>query len=327
MSLMTVATGRDSGSHPVPWLAVALVFAYGTLRAGQPNHSRFLAGRRFRLGTLRKHRLRAGLHPWVEPWEGGVVVGEVVDVDDRLLAALDDLEGVGIGLYRRVAANIVIDDGSSVGAWVWVGGSIAATADPVVPGGDWMQAYAWYVAYGSNLCRERFLLYIEGGPHPVTGGEHVGARDRTPPRADLALTIPHRLLFAQSSRTWEGGGVAFVDPEAGSGAAHGRAWLVTREQLADVLAQEAGCAPPELPDAVLRASKPVDVADPPRWYSCVVPLGMRDGWPMATFTAGDAATFERRPPGAAYRAVVARGLSEIGVPDATAEAYIDEAAA
>jgi gamma-glutamylcyclotransferase (GGCT)/AIG2-like uncharacterized protein YtfP len=312
ISILTVVTDRDTGAASPTVAAVSLVFAYGTLRAGQPNHSRFLAGHRGRRGVLRDHRLHAGAYPWIEAWPGGRVVGEVFDVDDHLLAALDDLEGADVGLYRRAAADIALDVGRTLGAWVWIGGSVALESDPVVAGGDWLKAYAWYVAYGSNLCRERFLLYLAGGPHPVTGEEHRGAREATPPRADLAVSIPHRLVFSRTGRAWEGGGVAFVDPAVGSGVAHGRAWLITREQLADVLAQEAGCDAPVLGDDVLRAPAPVDVA-PGRWYGCVVPLGDRDGWPMATFTAADAAAHPLRAPGPAYRDVVARGLREIDV--------------
>lgn len=304
---------------------MALIFVYGTLRTGQSNHRRLLSGRRSAAATLAGHRLRAGTFPWIEPHPGGLVVGEVVEVDDHELGVLDRLEDVAGGLYRRVEATVEVAPDGLETAWVWVGGTVAKADDPVMDGGDWTQAYAWYVAYGSNLCRDRFLLYLVGGPHPVTGAQHVGARDPAPPRADRPFPLDHAIRFARSAPSWGGGGCAFLDPEPGSGRAHGRAWLIRREQLADVLAQEAGCRPPPLEDDVLRASGPTEIAPLPSWYGLVVPLGELDGWPAVTFTAADAASHPPSAPSAAYRDVVLCGLTEIGVDHDAAVAYVDAA--
>jgi hypothetical protein len=94
----------------------------------------------------------------------------------------------------------------------------------------------WYLGYGSNLNRARFACYVEGGTPPGAGRTYAGCRDRTPPRDTTALTVPGRLTFAGESTVW-GGGLAFLDPE-GDGEVHGRAYLVTEEQLADVAEQE-----------------------------------------------------------------------------------------
>lgn len=89
----------------------------------------------------------------------------------------------------------------------------------------------WYVAYGSNLFRERFRCYLSGG-RPAGGARHYpGCRDPRPARAELSVTVPGGIYFALTSQTW-GGGMAFYDPAlpgraaaylAGRPGAHG-AW-------------------------------------------------------------------------------------------------------
>lgn len=106
-----------------------------------------------------------------------------------------------------------------------------------------MDADVWYVAYGSNLSWRRFRCYLEGGRPPGSGREHPPSRDPSRPADERAVVIPHRLYFAGCSASWDGGGVAFVDPEPGTGEALGRAYRVTREQLADIYAGENGMAP------------------------------------------------------------------------------------
>ncbi len=82
----------------------------------------------------------------------------------------------------------------------------------------------WYLAYGSNLHQERFARYV------------AGCRDTALPARWEARTVPGRMLFAGASLVW-GGGVAVFDP-SGDGEVAGRAYLLTEEQLDDVVTQE-----------------------------------------------------------------------------------------
>lgn len=112
-----------------------------------------------------------------------------------------------------------------------------------------MDADVWYVAYGSNLSRERFRCYLEGGRPIGSSRDHAPSRDPSPPADERPVVIPHRLYFAGRSTSWGGGGVAFVDPEPGDGETLARAYRLTREQLADVYAGENGMEPGlEVPD-------------------------------------------------------------------------------
>ncbi len=287
-----------------------LVFVYGTLRSGQDNHRRFLAGRPLAPAVLAGHELRLGAWPWVRPAAGSSVVGEVGDVDGTTLAQLDLLEDVAGGWYRRERCTVRLGGGGAVDAWVYVAGSVARSHDRLVAGGDWLGAHTWYVGYGSNLSRSRFGAYL------------ARCRDPSPPWRWAPVEVPHRLLFARESRRWGGGGVAFLDPVRTPGVRTlGRAWLVTWEQFADVLAQECGLPLGTVEAPALLAAG--CIAHPGHWYGCVVALGVREGWPMVTFTDEGAGALDLRAPGPAYRAVIVQGLAEShGLSGEEAAAYL-----
>ncbi len=287
-----------------------LVFVYGTLRPGQANHGRLLAGRAVAPAVLDGHELRLGDWPWVRAAAGSSVVGEVVAVEPEVLERIDRLEDVAGGLYRRGRVAVRLAGGEEAEAWTYLAGSVAATGDRLVPDGDWLGAFAWYVAYGSNLSAARFRRYLDR------------CRDPAEPWRWAAVEVPHRLLFARQSRHWGGGGVAFLDPAPTPGAAtRGRAWLLTRAQFADVLAQECGLAVGTVEVPVLDTA--FLVLHPGHWYGGVLPLGRLEGWPMVTFTDEAAADLVPGRPGAAYRAVVAEGLAEShGLSPAQADSYI-----
>ncbi|MEO5678151.1 MAG: gamma-glutamylcyclotransferase family protein [Acidimicrobiales bacterium] len=286
-----------------------LLFAYGTLRTGQAHHG-LLGGRPTAPAVLEGHDLRLGERLWVRPAPGCSVVGEAVEVDGATLARIDALEDVANGWYVRERCAVRLAGGAEVAAWTYRAGGVAGSGGRPVPGGDWLGAFAWYVAYGSNLSSSRFSRYL------------AACRDTSPPWRWAAVEVPHRLLFARESRTWGGGGVAFLDPATTPGVRTlGRAWLVTWEQLADVVAQECG-----LPVGSIEVP-PLDAAcvvlRPGHWYGCIVPLAWHQGWPMVTFTDETAADLERSGPGPTYRAVIAEGLAEAhGLGAAEASAYI-----
>jgi hypothetical protein len=140
----------------------------------------------------------------------------------------------------------------------------------------------WYLGYGSNLSRARFACYVEGGTPPGARRSYAGCRDRTPPRATVALRVPGRLTFAGESTVW-GGGMAFLDPD-GSSQVHGRAYLLTEGQLADVAAEETRydaqsvVAEHEgLPVVAFTRSEPLETAAPSAAYLGTILHGLADG--------------------------------------------------
>ncbi|MFE9251993.1 histone deacetylase [Streptomyces sp. NPDC007088] len=156
----------------------------------------------------------------------------------------------------------------------------------------------WYVSYGSNMCAERFGVYLRGGRAPGGRLAHPGCRDDAAPAGDVALELAGRLYFATESAVW-GGGRGFYDPAA-PGRVLARGYDITREQFRDVAAQEMYREPGEGPslDEVLAVPEagPVGAAAPagPRVrrvvcgdgrYETLLCLGALDGRPALTFTA------------------------------------------
>lgn len=165
----------------------------------------------------------------------------------------------------------------------------------------------WYVAYGSNMTWSRFRYYLEGGVLPETGRLHDGARDPSPPAADMPIWLPGRAYFATETQFW-GGGRILYDPDA-PGVTAGRAWLITAQQFCDIMAQEMKQAPDW--DLDLPVGEGESLAVGPGHYETVTCTGTMGGHPVLTFrapwSAGDA---EPLPPSPAYRAMIETGLRE-----------------
>ncbi len=166
----------------------------------------------------------------------------------------------------------------------------------------------WYVAYGSNLSWARFKCYLTGGTPPGALRANGGARDPSPPRADVALTLPGQVYFADTSAMW-GGGVAFYDPEVPA-STWARGYLLTGEQFTDVMAQELGGASGTIPSLpALAVGDRVEMTS--GRYGTLVVCGERDGILTATFTAPWAmADVDLTTPSLAYLATLAVGLAE-----------------
>jgi hypothetical protein len=71
----------------------------------------------------------------------------------------------------------------------------------------------WYVAYGSNLNRERFCHYLQGGRPDGVERDYPGCRDTSDELGSFGLLITGGIYFAGRSSSWRAG-MAFYDPEA-----------------------------------------------------------------------------------------------------------------
>lgn len=111
------------------------VFVYGTLRAGDYNHY-LLEGHDLVALTRTEPRFTlVSLGPYPAMIAGGdtAVVGEVYDVDDDTLAALDRLEGHP-DFYRR--KTIRLENGDEVLAYLLSPEQVQGM--PRIASGDWM---------------------------------------------------------------------------------------------------------------------------------------------------------------------------------------------
>ena len=111
------------------------VFVYGTLRSGGSQNHRMgsakLLGPAWTLGALFRIDWYPGLVP--DP-AGSPVRGDLYEVDDATLSALDEFEGPE---YRRESLPVRLADGSSTTAdlWVWYG---PTAPERLLVCGDWL---------------------------------------------------------------------------------------------------------------------------------------------------------------------------------------------
>ncbi|HAV92975.1 TPA: hypothetical protein DCW38_07350 [candidate division WOR-3 bacterium] len=142
-----------------------------------------------------------------------------------------------------------------------------------------------YAVYGSNLLRERFIYYIEGGK--FRGEIYNGCRDKTLPVDSGSMTIPYRLYFAKHSSSWENKGVAFLDHRLETDENYFvrvRLWQISEDQFRDIQEQEGD------------------------WYPDIIDLGKQDGLRIKTITGEH--IDEKNRPSESYLSVIRQGLME-----------------
>ncbi len=145
--------------------------------------------------------------------------------------------------------------------------------------------YLIYAAYGSNLLKERFMVYIKGGRY--RDRNYQGSKDKTEPQDLGWMYVPHRLYFAKSSSKWGNKGVAFLSCEKekdSSFHAVVRLWKVSQQQFEDIKKQEG------------------------RWYDVELELGEKDGFIIKTITG--CWKTEINKPSEEYLNVIRQGLKE-----------------
>jgi hypothetical protein len=164
---------------------------------------------------------------------------------------------------------------------------------------------AWYVAYGSNLRLDRLRCYLAGGRPPGAGRRHVGSQNPADPLDIRRIRLAGGIRFAGRSTLW-GGGVAFFDPEA-EGRVAARAYLLTLEQLNDLVSQETR-RPRDTDLRLDRVTRHRPGTLAAACYETVLHVGERSGWPMLTITSRR--DLDPAAPAAAYLWSIAAGLAE-----------------
>ena len=138
----------------------------------------------------------------------------------------------------------------------------------------------WYACYGSNTNEKCFVdRYL------------FKCKNKTYPRKQAQIIIPHELYFAKKSLKWKNKGVAFIDPEyCKTEKTLGRAYLITQDQFDEIRNMEG-----------------------PIWYDKLLELEKFDCYPVKTFTHSK--RYESKAPCMEYLNVIVSGLRE---------AYVDE---
>jgi hypothetical protein len=148
-----------------------------------------------------------------------------------------------------------------------------------------MTNYVWYLSYGSNLSKERFLCYIQGGTPTGSKKAEKGCRDHSLPLKDEAYEIPYPLYFSKNSSRWNGG-VAFIGkvPEKNARTL-ARMYLITKEQFMDVVSQENAGKQLNIDFEEVKQEKSKEIVD--AWYGNILYIGEKDGYPIYTFTSNE----------------------------------------
>jgi len=122
--------------------------------------------------------------------------------------------------------------------------------------------YLIYAAYGSNLLKERFMFYIEGGVY--RGKLYIGGAYKSEPEDLGYMYVPYRLYFAKKSPRWDNMGVAFLSCKKESNSDYHavvRLWKISETQFKDIQEQEGKI-----------------------WYNKTLFLGEKDGLEIKTIT-------------------------------------------
>lgn len=249
----------NGNTHPV--------FVYGTLMEGEHAHSMLSSsefGGYFQLKDYAMYDL--GGYPGIRPCSGESVLGELYFVNSAMISRMDHYESEG-SLYRRTPVTVCAGR-NTVRAEAYVYNQDVTGCRKMREVWNAQDTdLVWYAGYGSNLSSERFSCYISGGTCAENGRTYAGSSDPTPALAMRRRTYPGELYFGNSSSSWNGCGVAFYDPSQKTECdfVHMKCYLINRQQLHDVMAQE---------------------GPSPNWYGRLVCLELDErGIPVYTLTS------------------------------------------
>ena len=272
------------------FLRNTVLFIYGTLLRGRSNYDAYLSDSPY-LGKAELDGYALydlGNYPGMIPCPGELVRGELYEINPDTIKRIDQLEGEG-ELYLRKTVSVRYDNGEKLFAEAYIYNHEVLEKDRIPsefqPWGSYAN-HVWYASYGSNLLKERFMEYINGGIGKFNGKKYNKCADLTPPVASRTIEIPYAMYFGNESHPWGDGGVAFLD-ESKPGKTLGRAYLITKEQYDHVREGEGNNT---------------------NWYDKEIDLGKLHGIPVVTITNNGI-----RPkckPSETYLNIVMKGLCE-----------------
>lgn len=170
--------------------------------------------------------------------------------------------------------------------------------------------FCWYASYGSNMLEQRFLCYIVGGRHEGNFKIHTSCENKTLPIANKPISIPHDLYFAKTSKNWNHGGVAFLNPSENKDASTlGRRYLIKKSQLIDIVQQENDLKTKPVLNFEQLEKQGQLIFDDKLWYGMMLCLGWDDNCPIFTFTHFEMIK-EQNSPDPQYLATLKNGLLE-----------------
>ena len=263
------------------------VFVYGTLMKGETNHHYLENSTFLGMATIEGYEMyNVGRYPAIIDGDG-IIIGELYQVPNIDMPSIDMLEGEG-SLYIKRCETVTDSKGKSSFAFIYVYNRDCSDLERI---SVWNREYVWYVSYGSNMLKERFMCYIKGGS--FEGSRYRQAfSDATPPLAVKTFEIPYDMYFGNTSGSWQDCGVSFLDLSK-KGHALGVAYLITKDQFRHVCAEENGGRAPE---------------EGYSWYEDIIDLGVMDGFEVKTITNRNLRPYKE--PCLEYRETLIRGIEE-----------------
>ncbi len=264
-----------------------LLFVYGTLMHGGNAEGQLSGCTYIGKAILKDYAMfNLGWFPGIAAKKGEWTEGELYIIHDSDFSRLDHYEGEG-NLFRHERVTVESSTGRQQ-AWAYVyleKPEGEPMHEPWIKNED---DVIWYAGYGSNLSKERFMCYIEGGICRENGREYDGCtKKQLVSDAYDHAWFPGQMYFGNKSGTWNRKGVAFYDSNA-SGRTFMRMFKITRQQLKEIQVQEC-------------PSK--------NWYGKIQALGIHaDGSPIYTLTSE-----ARRPanaPDDTYLSLIKKALIE-----------------
>ena len=263
------------------------VFVYGTLMNGETNNH-YLENSKFSgMATIEGYEMYSmGGYPAIIDGDG-IIIGELYQVPNIDIPSIDMLEGEG-SLYIKRCETVTDSKGKSSFAFIYVYNRDCSDLERI---SAWNREYVWYVSYGSNMLKERFMCYIKGGS--FEGSRYRQAcSDTTPPLAVKTFEIPYDMYFGNISGSWQDCGVSFLDVTK-KGHALGVAYLITKDQFRHVCAEENGGRAPE---------------EGYSWYEDIIDLGVMDGFEVKTITNRNLRPYNE--PCLEYKKTLIKGIKE-----------------
>lgn len=195
-----------------------------------------------------------------------------------------------------------------------------------------MIEYVWYAAYGSNLYRNRFYLYLQGGNAEYVNKTYSGCSNKSLPAKEGIYSIPYELYFSQKTEIWENKAVTFVKsmPDYRKKTLC-KIYLITKEQFLEINQQENServdfkTSNIDLDTTRLQRFSLAGNENNYQWYGRIIYLGEREGFPIYTFTAKwDDNDIDYSAPCNNYLTIIIKGLKDsLGLNDKQIYEYLN----
>ncbi len=181
-----------------------------------------------------------------------------------------------------------------------------------------MTKYVWYASYGSNLYRDRFYLYVQGGNAGYVNKTYSGCSNKSLPVKEGILKIPYELYFSQKAEKWQNKAVAFIKSTVDSrNETICKIYLITKEQFLEINQQENSqhadfkTSNIDLDTTRMQGFSLAGDENNYQWYGRIMYIGEREGFPMYTFTAKwDDNDIDYSAPCNNYLTVIIKGLKD-----------------